>query len=392
MRKIFLMILCAVLLCAGCDSTESVKETGKNNQELSKSDNEAKMKQCMTAYVECLKKYCANSEDVTEFLLKDLDADGMPELIVKQQMKVNVYAYDNGLQDTGSNDFVTGTTRLFYSEDTVYTGIFYFYVDGGLNHYGYMNIENGKLKIEELWNEDYSGISEELDEDRDKVKELSTDEKKIKESAKVYKDNCDLIFTEINADNLNEIEKEIDKYISDYYAEKTMNNNQNSTDNLIDSGKYHKVYAIEKGDLPKYRYEIYNKSGKVVKTEKTVAYPNIQKVSDNLLSISTGAGSFVGQGQYYDIEADNFSELFESLLATSGNLVVYVKTPNVLVIRDIFDKTKYFKEVTLDLAEAAVPTAVISKIEFVEDGKLKVTYLSGEEYIEKTATIEISES
>lgn len=175
-------------------------------------------------------------------------------------------------------------------------------------------------------------------------------------------------------------------------VKETGKNNQNSTDNLIDSGKYHKVYAIEKGDLPKYMYEIYNKSGKVVKTEKTVAYPNIQKVSDNLLSISTGAGSFVGQGQYYDIEANTFSEVFESPLATSGNLVVYVKTPNVLIIRDIFDKTKYFKEVTLDLADTAVPTAVISKIEFVEDGKLNVTYLSEEEYIEKTVTIEISES
>ena len=90
-----------------------------------------------------------------------------------------------------NTDFATGTTRFFSSDKTDYPGIFYFYVSGGLNHYGYMNIREKKLNIQELWNEDYSGISKEMGEKRDVIEEFSDDKKLIEESRTLYNNNCE---------------------------------------------------------------------------------------------------------------------------------------------------------------------------------------------------------
>lgn len=95
-----------------------------------------------------------------------------------------------------------------------YPGIFYFYADGGLNYYGYMNIQKEKLAIETLWNEDYSGISKEIGEKREKIKELSNDKKLIEESKNLYKANSDIEFMKINSNNLDKLEKIVEEYVT----------------------------------------------------------------------------------------------------------------------------------------------------------------------------------
>ncbi|MBD9201590.1 MAG: hypothetical protein EGQ18_00350 [Eubacterium ventriosum] len=84
-----------------------------------------------------------------------------------------------------------------------YPGIFYFYVSGGLNHYGYINIQDKELNIQELWNEDYSGIYKEMGEEREVIEKFSDDDKIIKESRDLYNNNCDLTFIKMSSDNIN---------------------------------------------------------------------------------------------------------------------------------------------------------------------------------------------
>lgn len=132
-----------------------------------------------------------------EYVEKDIDGDGTPELILKENVKITVYAYTEEMIKVGDIDFQTGTTRLLYSENSMYPGIFYYYVSGGLDHYGYVSINDMKLVNEELWNEDYSGILEELGEDREKIEELSDDKELIEESKKVYENNNDLVFIQL---------------------------------------------------------------------------------------------------------------------------------------------------------------------------------------------------
>lgn len=90
----------------------------------------------------------------------------------------------------------------------------YFYADGGLNYYGYMNIQKEKLVIETLWNEDYSGISKEIGEKREKIKELSNDRKLIEESKNLYKSNSDIEFMKINSNNLDKLEKIVEECVT----------------------------------------------------------------------------------------------------------------------------------------------------------------------------------
>ena len=77
-----------------------------------------------------------------------------------------------------------------------------------------MNIQKEKLIIETLWNEDYSGISKEIGEKREKIKELSNDKKLIEESKKLYKANSDIEFMKINSNNLNKLEKIVEEYVT----------------------------------------------------------------------------------------------------------------------------------------------------------------------------------
>jgi hypothetical protein len=143
-----------------------------------------------------------DSKDALEFFIKDLDNNGIPELIiVKNGVDISVYAYGDTVGKVGDKDFFTGTTRLLYSENSSYPGIFYFYVSGGLNHYWYMTIKDNRLVDEELWNEDYSGITKELGENRGRIKEISADKQLIEESRTAYKENKDLPLQKLHPSN-----------------------------------------------------------------------------------------------------------------------------------------------------------------------------------------------
>ena len=47
-------------------------------------------------------------------MLRDLDSDNIPELIIKEELKLTVYRYDTEIVEIGNYDFVTGTTRFFF--------------------------------------------------------------------------------------------------------------------------------------------------------------------------------------------------------------------------------------------------------------------------------------
>jgi len=121
------------------------------------------------------------------FLNKDIDGDGVPELIVFQNGTVmTVYTFDGTVKEVGVLQFVTGTERFFHSNNPSYPGIFEFHLGGGLERYGYITIKDNQLIHEELWNEDYSGWRE------NRIEELSDDKALIRESKIVYVENNDI--------------------------------------------------------------------------------------------------------------------------------------------------------------------------------------------------------
>ena len=59
-----------------------------------------------------------------------------------------------------------------------------------MNHCGYLTINNGRLSTEELWTEDYSGISGQ----KNKITNISKNNNLIQESKNVYENNKELSF------------------------------------------------------------------------------------------------------------------------------------------------------------------------------------------------------
>ena len=174
-----------------CGETQ---ETSNDNE----SSNNLTLEKWEITYRAFLRELYKNehSDDILEFSYRDLNDNEVPELIVRRGgVDITVYSYGNTLTEIGNYDFKTGTTKLFFSKNPLYPGMFCFFVGGGLEHYGYVTIKDNELIVEELWNEDYSGISSELGIIRNRIEELSTDKQLIEESRIAYVNNNEIEWT-----------------------------------------------------------------------------------------------------------------------------------------------------------------------------------------------------
>ncbi len=183
------------------------------------------------------------------------------------------------------------------------------------------------------------------------------------------------------------------KVISVRYIQNSMNNPEIVSDgNIVSSGENFKVFDISQDMHPEYLYEIYDNSGEVVKSETMFAFPTITYVSDTLLSIEWGGGSDTWLGQYYDIDKNICSNIIQSPFALLEQKIVYLAlsddvTGHKMVVSDVFDETKYYKELHIDDLSSAINP--ILSVEFINNQELKVCYLSGEDYEEKTQVFQI---
>ena len=128
------------------------------------------------------------------FALKDLDNDGVQELLIKTNWgNIAAYTFNDGVIKVGSRNFPTGTERLFFSDNSAYPGMFNFHLGGGLEHYGYTTIQDNQLTYEELWNENYSGWRE------NRIEEFSDDKGLINESKIVYDRGDDIKWLDLES-------------------------------------------------------------------------------------------------------------------------------------------------------------------------------------------------
>lgn len=196
MKKLLLyLVILTMLLFSGCGKTERVlKEEGKVDY---------------TTFLNDLYENKFSNEEL-ESSIKDLDNNGIPELVIAKNgaNNITVYTFIDTVVEVGNHNFATGTTRLFFTDNSSYPGMFFYFAGGGLNHYGYITIKDNKLMYEELWNEDYSGISKELGISRQRIEEFSADKQLINESRKVYKENNDLLFQKLQPSNFLAVDRD----------------------------------------------------------------------------------------------------------------------------------------------------------------------------------------
>ena len=144
-------------------------------------------------------------------------------------------------------------------------------------------------------------------------------------------------------------------------------------------------YEIIKSNLL-YYCNFCNDKGECVKTDVPFTnVPDVIVVDNDLIRLSYTAGTGVGTqwGYYYDVKENMFSEVFYNIFDQNNGLIVYSDQYKV-VIRDIFDKTKYYKEFSNFQYEFSDTVEPFVDIEFSNQGRnIKVTYLSGIYYQEK---------
>lgn len=150
--------------------------------------------------------------EVSEFSLRDLDNSGIPELVICQvystdsgtKKLITVYSYDGSVYKAGEYSGQQRSAALRISSNPMYSGLFTLWWGGGVEHYGYLTVKEGKLEYEDLWYDDHSPVSQQWQQ-----VEISDDKQLIKESIDAnppyeYTENLFEMYL-INDDNITEI-------------------------------------------------------------------------------------------------------------------------------------------------------------------------------------------
>lgn len=184
MKKITILFLslCLIFMLTACRQSE-----------ITFSDNSLSNHKKITSYEKFLNDL-KNKQDDLYYYIKDIDGNNIDDLLVLENTKLSVYTYENSIKLIGEHDFLTGTVRLFSSDNINYPGIFYYTVGGGVDHYGYMTIKYKKLSFENLWEENYAT---EPQDSINHIKELSLNKDLISESKVLFDKNLDINFVSL---------------------------------------------------------------------------------------------------------------------------------------------------------------------------------------------------
>jgi len=162
---------------------------------------------------------------------------------------------------------------------------------------------------------------------------------------------------------------------------------------VITDTKYYKV--TRSGYM--YYYWIYDENHQVVKADGPLnKEPHITMANDHLVCFTFSAGPqrATTWSYYYDTDKDVFSRNYDYVLAQYGDLVACGEWNNeqgyIVVVRNIFDKTNYYQEITTFKDPFSGPIEPITGAEFINAGTaLSVTYQTGADYKEVTENFEL---
>jgi len=119
----------------------------------------------MKAYEAYLRSFPElNDYEYSGFALRDLDKDGVPELMIIQVDEADgilkVYSYDDHVYKIGEySDPKIGISAIRISDDPKFPGLFDQWWGGGVEHYGYLEVREKRLIYEGLWYIDRTGGS-----------------------------------------------------------------------------------------------------------------------------------------------------------------------------------------------------------------------------------------
>lgn len=171
--KKFVILLTFIILFSltiiGCTESDEAQNSNNTqnsgNQNISTSSNTNTQTQTwQSAYIEHLKKLPAPSDNLgySTFGMRDLDKNGIPELLIIQQDSnalnaiLTVYSYDSDIYKIGD---YSNPKKLFlggfrFSNNPDIPGLFECWWGSGVEHYGYIYVKDRKLFYEYLYYDD----------------------------------------------------------------------------------------------------------------------------------------------------------------------------------------------------------------------------------------------
>lgn len=155
--------------------------------------------------------------------------------------------------------------------------------------------------------------------------------------------------------------------------------------------KYFEIYDITKYSYPQEQYFIFDSNHDVLDYAIVSGYPKM-KMTSGLVKVCMDCGFACFNCRYYDPEKRLISEWFENPITESDTMVVYLnyKEGVQLIIRDIFDKSKYYKSFFRDFSLAPYVDFPVTDAVFINGGKqLRITYIADRDKNEVTETLEL---
>ena len=139
-------------------------------------------------------------------------------------------------------------------------------------------------------------------------------------------------------------------------------------------------------DYP-YSYRIYGMDGSVMIQEEDAFRrfhdPLIKMVTDEIVHVGIYMERNVFCEWFYDRTTGEKSEEFWNIEAVDGRMIAYMELQDdggyCLVVRDIFDPSRYYKIIERDFSTLEEPSSVVYDAAFLKDGRLKFIYYAGEE-------------
>lgn len=138
-----------------------------------------------------------------------------------------------------------------------------------------------------------------------------------------------------------------------------------------------------------YNVSVNNRCGKRIYENAYGVEPIIMQVDKDTILIRTGKGDS-RITKFINGKTNRVSDNFENISAYNGQLVVYGIYEDEqlkIVIRDIYDKDKVYKEVIDTFPNVAVGSYIIKDAQIIDEYSVDLTYYVGDEWEEKEEVI-----
>ena len=138
-----------------------------------------------------------------------------------------------------------------------------------------------------------------------------------------------------------------------------------------------------------YNVSVNNRCGKRIYENAYGVEPIIMQVDKDTILIRTEKGDS-RITKFINGKTNRVSDNFENISAYNGQLVVYGIYEDEqlkIVIRDIYDKDKVYKEVIDTFPNVAVGSYIIKDAQIIDEHSVDLTYYVGDEWKEKEEVI-----